>query len=172
MIEVTPRELVVSLPHGLRGHVAYAEASDWLAEQSKKAAAAAAAGGGEGGAEGKAAGRKRKAPAGDAASGSTSLPPLSDLFRVGQLVRGTVVGLRAGGEGQEGGKGGGQKKRVDLSLRVSKLHAGLGREGVVEGLALTGCVKSVEDKGLLITLGVKVGGWVRFMWGDARSLCL
>ena len=28
-----------------------------------------------------------------------------------------------------------------------------------EGLALPACVRSVEDHGLLLTLGIKVGGW-------------
>ncbi len=137
VIEVSPRELVVSLPHGLRGHVAYAEASDWLAEQSKKAekAAAAATADGEDAEGGAAAGRKRKAAG---AAGGIALPPLSDLFHIGQLVRCSVAGLRTGadaGEGagaKQGGKGGKEgksgaaRKRVDLSLRVSKMNAGLG----------------------------------------------
>lgn len=137
VIEVTPRELVVSLPHGLRGHVAYAEASDWLGEQSKKAEKAAAAAAAEEDADGgaAAAGRKRKAAAG--AGGGAALPQLSDLFHIGQLVRCTVAGLRTGaeageeaaGKGGKGGKGsksGSARKRVDLSLRVSKMNAGLG----------------------------------------------
>lgn len=140
MIEVTPRELVVSLPHGLRGHVAYSEASDWLAEQAKMAEKADKAAGGEG-----AGGRKRKAGAG---AGAGAPPPLTELFSIGQLVRCSVTALRDGG--QEGGdvaeggkkkekgkKGGGerkQRKRVDVSLRLSKLCAGLG-----EGCLGVGC---------------------------------
>ena len=142
VIEVSPRELVVSLPHGLRGHVAYAEASDWLAGQSKAAAAAGAEAAGEDGAAAiaaAAAGKKRKA--GTAAATEVVLPPLTDLFTIGQLVRGTVVALRSGSSGDsesagkagakkaaaaEGGAGGAKKKRVDLSLRVSKMNAGLG----------------------------------------------
>ena len=70
-----------------------------------------------------------------------ALPPLSDLFHIGQLVRCTVAGLRtgaaageeaadkAGKQGGKGGKGGSARKRVDLSLRVSKMNAGLGEQG-------------------------------------------
>lgn len=223
VIEVTPRELVVSLPHGLRGHVAYAEASDWLAEQSKKAEKVAAAAAADEEAErGAAAGRKRKA----AAAAGVTLPPLSDLFHIGQLVRCTVAGLRtgpaageeaAGKAGKQGSKGASARKRVDLSLRVSKMNAGLGEQGwasvmptshlamrlplrsalcallrwlqplwepahhalivslvpspvpslptgaesLKEGLALPACVRSVEDHGYLLALGVKVS---RFCW--------
>ncbi|EFN56095.1 hypothetical protein CHLNCDRAFT_145628 [Chlorella variabilis] len=171
VIEVSPRELVVSLPHGLRGHVAYAEASDWLAGQSKAAAAAGAEAAGEDGAAAiaaAAAGKKRKA--GTAAATEVVLPPLTDLFTIGQLVRGTVVALRSGSSGDsesagkagakkaaaaEGGAGGAKKKRVDLSLRVSKMNAGLGPESLREGLALPACVSSVEDHGYLLALGVK-----------------
>lgn len=137
VIEVTPRELVVSLPHGLRGHVAYSEASDWLAEQAKKAEKADRAAAGEEGAGG----RKRKAAAG----GAAALPPLTDLFSIGQLVRCTVTGLRdgsqesgdaAGAKKKKGKKGEGEKKqrkRVDVSLRLSKLCAGLGEPRLPAG---------------------------------------
>ena len=133
VIEVSPRELVVSLPHGLRGHVAYAEASDWLHELSKKAAAEAAA---EAEAEAEAEERGGAAAGGTkrkARGAAAALPHLADLFHIGQLVRCTVSALRAGGGAAKGGKGegqpgakGGQKKRVDLTLRVSKMNAALG----------------------------------------------
>ena len=243
MIEVTQRELVISLPHGLRGHVAYVDASDWLAEQSKKAAAAAAAAALASPPEedaGSGSGKKKKrkssgGPAAAAAAGEApALPPLSQLFSIGQLVRCTVTALRdgqGGGSGKQGtkesaaGTGGAgdapakkQRKRVELTLRVSKMNAGLGGwaggqagrraagceravhavwglrhwrqgkaedarrclarrapfpphtpfrpcftppprpaglESLKEGLALPACVRSVEDHGYLLTLGIK-----------------
>eukprot|EP00887_Chlorella_sp_A99_P001742 scaffold19.g1742.t1 len=157
--EVTPRELVVSLPHGLRGHVAYAEASDWLAEQSKKAAAA-----GEGAA---AAGGKRKK---GGATAAHELPALMDLFSIGQLVRCVVAALHDGGDedaaaqqsNQQGAKKGGgaraggkRRKRIDLSLHVAAVNEGLGPEALKEGFALPACVRSVEDHGYLLGLGIK-----------------
>ena len=142
VIEVGARELVVSLPHGLRGHVAYSEASDWLHDQAKAAERAAAADG-EAGSDGGAAGGKKKRRAG---AGAAELPPLASLFHIGQLVRCTVTGLRTGAPGeaaatgkQAGGKqqgGGGAKKRVDCSLRVSKMNAGLGEREQGSGLPL------------------------------------
>lgn len=45
---------------------------------------------------------------------------------------------------------------MTLSLRVALLNAGLSKEGIVEGLALPGCVRSVEDHGYTVSLGIKV----------------
>ncbi|KAL4852689.1 rRNA biogenesis protein RRP5 [Chlorella vulgaris] len=170
VIEVTSRELVVSLPHGLRGLVPYAEASDWLHEQSKKAAladaaadvhAAAEAGGKQSGS-----GKKRKAPG----PGAAALPALIDLFSIGQLVRATVTAVRSGGGNEAGNDQAGAKaasadakdgskkkatKRVMLSLRVSKMNGGLGPESLQGGMALPACVRSVEDHGFTLALGIK-----------------
>lgn len=148
VIEVTPRELVVSLPHGLRGQVPYGEASDFLHEQSKKAAladaeadvhAAAEAGGKQ-----SSSGKKRKAPG----PGAAALPALIDLFSIGQLVRATVTAARSGGGNEAGNDQAGAKaagadakdgskkkatKRVMLSLRVSKMNGGLGESRLAAG---------------------------------------
>ena len=143
----------MSLPHGLRGHVAYAEASDWLAEQSKKAATAAAAAAAAAEAAGEeepaaAAGKKRKSAAG--APGAVALPALAELFSIGQLVRCTVTGLRDGSSDDNGSAGkkradgkegasGGKKKRVDVSLRVSKMNGGLGAPPCSSCCPAAGC---------------------------------
>jgi hypothetical protein len=54
------------------------------------------------------------------------------------------------------GKGRGGRKRVGLSLHVARANSGLGAEGLAAGLALAACVRSVEDHGFLLSLGVKV----------------
>ena len=116
VVEVRPRELVISLPHGLRGHVGYAAASDTLTELSRKAA--------------------------KGTPGAADLPPLAALFGLGQLVRCTVVELRQGepggaaaGSGKRSGSagsaaaGGGKGKRVELSLCAARMNADVGESG-------------------------------------------
>jgi len=51
---------------------------------------------------------------------------------------------------------GGSKKKIWLSLRVGKVNASLGKEALVEGMALPACVKNVEDHGYSLTFGIKV----------------
>jgi hypothetical protein len=116
VVEVRPRELVISLPHGLRGHVGYAAASDTLTELSRKAA--------------------------KGTPGTADLPPLAALFGLGQLVRCTVVELRQGepggaaaGSGKRSGSAGsaaaagGKGKRVELSLCAARMNADVGESG-------------------------------------------
>ncbi len=47
------------------------------------------------------------------------------------------------------------RKKVTLSLRVSKLNAGVLADALTEGLALPACVRSVEDHGYTLDLGIK-----------------
>lgn len=153
VIEVGQRELVVSLPHGLRGHVAYNQASDWLGEQWKKAQTAAGAAAGEGAAVGGGRGAGGKGKKAGAAAAPT---PLSDLFSIGQLVRCVVIALddgtseqpASGAASKKGCKtgqaaaGGARKKKklIHLSLKAAAVNAGLGPEAVKDGLALPACV--------------------------------
>ncbi|KAG2498018.1 hypothetical protein HYH03_004276 [Edaphochlamys debaryana] len=157
VLEVTPRGLVVSLPHGLRGHVAPDQASDVLNLLS------AAASGGPG---------AKKGAALLAAAGG-SVPPLTDLFAVGQFVR-CVVRESADGdapdaapaaaEGKKGGKKQGAEaaqgaartaKHVVLSLLLTGVQGPLGKGALAEGLALGACVRSVEDHGYTLSFGLK-----------------
>lgn len=43
-----------------------------------------------------------------------------------------------------------------LSLHVAKVNAGLGPEALAQGLQLAACVRSVEDHGFLLDIGVQV----------------
>lgn len=47
-------------------------------------------------------------------------------------------------------------KQAILSLRVSRLNAGIPAEALSEGLRLSASVRSVEDHGYLLTLGIPV----------------
>jgi hypothetical protein len=54
-----------------------------------------------------------------------------------------------------GGQAG--KKRIVLSLHVAKVNARLAPEALAAGLQLPACVRSVEDHGFLLDVGVQVG---------------
>ncbi|KAK9832620.1 hypothetical protein WJX81_004603 [Elliptochloris bilobata] len=144
--EVGARGLVVSLPHGLRGHVAPAEASDVMAELVAKADAAAAAAAVAPAASAAAARRA-------AAAAAAAVPKLAELFSVGQLVRCTVVGKEGATEGgdEEAPRRG---RRIVLSLHVAKAAAGMGAEALAPGRVLPACVRSIEDHGFTLSLGV------------------
>ena len=57
------------------------------------------------------------------------LPPLKELFHTTQLVSCTVIGL-----GEGAAKSGKSSKRIDLSLRLSLLHEGMGAEDFQPGM--------------------------------------
>lgn len=49
-----------------------------------------------------------------------------------------------------------QRRRIHLSLRLSRLALGLTSSALVEGACLPGCVTSVEDHGYLLMFGIQV----------------
>ena len=49
-----------------------------------------------------------------------------------------------------------QRRRILLSLRLSRLAAGLAASALAEGACLPGCVTSVEDHGYLLLFGIQV----------------
>ena len=53
-----------------------------------------------------------------------------------------------------GGKRGG-KKRIGLSLHVARVNAGMSAEALAPGLQLAAAVRSVEDHGYILSLGIK-----------------
>ncbi|GAX80532.1 hypothetical protein CEUSTIGMA_g7970.t1 [Chlamydomonas eustigma] len=131
LLEVAPRGLTVSLPHGLRGHVVPSEASDYLFRKLDK---------------------KRNTDGQE----TSDIVDLSKLFHVGQFVRCTVVGLPDRASEKTGG--GATKtpgKAVQLSLRLKKLCEGLGVPSLQEGAVVPAAVQSAEDHGYTLDLGIK-----------------
>ena len=49
-----------------------------------------------------------------------------------------------------------QRRRIHLSLRLSRLAQGLTASALAEGACLPGCVTSVEDHGYLLLFGIQV----------------
>ncbi|KAG1654779.1 hypothetical protein FOA52_007439 [Chlamydomonas sp. UWO 241] len=90
---------------------------------------------------------------------------LSKLFHVGQYVRCAVIGTPSpgGAVGPGGTPGGaGVKKGLALSLRLSKVCSGLSGSSLIDGAVVPGVVRSAEDHGYTLDLGVKgVSGFLK-----------
>ncbi len=85
----------------------------------------------------------------DADADPSAPPPLAVQFAPGQLVRCCVVALGAG-------SGDGASKRVELSLRLSRLVGAAAfppLSSLRPGRALPATVRSVEDHGYVLTFG-------------------
>ena len=48
------------------------------------------------------------------------------------------------------------KRAIELSLQVAKVNEGIGPESLTAGLQLAACVRSIEDHGFLLSLGIQV----------------
>ena len=159
ILEVNARDLAISLPHGLRGFVTPKESSDIIAEMLEAAGDVSESDSESDDEDAKAA-RKNQGKKGPR---SKDLPALSDLFAVGQRVQCMVCGLK-GGKGQ--GKGETGNKRIDLTLRLSKLHKSLDLGSLREGVRLPAYVQSVEDHGYIVSFGIT---GTTGNWGPARA---
>lgn len=83
---------------------------------------------------------------------ASSLPKLDDMFKVGQLLRTVVVHVTK--------KGPGTKRALEVSIRPSLVNRGLTKAHLRSGMMLSGSVKSVEEKGYLIDLGIGEDGFL------------
>lgn len=94
----------------------------------------------------------------------------SEILRVGAAVRCVVVKLN---NERKGGTG----KRLELSLKASLVNKGLSHENVTPASVLWGSVRSIEDHGYIIGLGIAgMSGFCTFAEGlgtlEAPALCL
>ncbi|XP_020532096.1 rRNA biogenesis protein RRP5 [Amborella trichopoda] len=122
--EVNAKDLLVSLPGGLKGFVKVEEASDLFLEK--------------GGSLEKTRG-----------SSSKENNVLECNFYVGQLVPCVVIGVAHDDKREAKGS-----KRIWLSLRLSLLHKGLALDSIHDGMVLMACVRSVEDHGYILHFGI------------------
>lgn len=53
------------------------------------------------------------------------------------------------------------KRAIELSLQVAKVNEGIGPESLTAGLQLAACVRSIEDHGFLLSLGIQVTCYTR-----------
>ncbi|MCO5547404.1 hypothetical protein L7F22_000852 [Adiantum nelumboides] len=142
VLEVGRRDLVVSLPGGLRGFVKAVDALDFFSQDK------------------------------DVGSFSSDVEDLQDIylkenFSEGQLVSCVVIQLDTVNL-KESKK---RSKRIGLSLRLSHLHNGLTIDAMHEGLVLSAFVTSIEDHGYLVSFGVPgITGFLRRLCGEAGAV--
>ena len=148
---VSNKGLIISLQNGLKGTVSRSEASDAFYIQDKNRV--------------KRRSKNKPSSSDDEFSSSSSSGSSSDesseeeeedgskkakiglesLFKVGQIVRSAVLNLD---EGKTGGK------RIELTLRLSQVCAGLDKGCLTEGAAIPAVVTSVEDHGYIVEFGI------------------
>lgn len=75
-------------------------------------------------------------------------PTLKEFYKVGDGVVGTIVAVQSGTEGKK-------RKRLELSLIPSQVNSDLIPEDLEIGTVLPGEIKSIEDKGYVIDLGLQ-----------------
>ncbi|GLJ04920.1 hypothetical protein SUGI_0006550 [Cryptomeria japonica] len=136
--DVNAKDLIVSLPGGLRGIVTTEEASDLLfesrgiAENNHQDVV------------------RKKSLHGEKSKNGFDRLILADLFSVGQLVPCVVCKL----EHEKDGTPERSKKKIWLSLRLSLLHKGLSIDSVQDEMVIMACVKSIEDHGYILSFGL------------------
>ncbi|KAG0628431.1 hypothetical protein M758_1G025900 [Ceratodon purpureus] len=149
--EINKKDMVISLPGGLRGFVSAEDASEVFEStkgQSNKAK------------KQKKSGKKAENNDTDAVDLDKEVPHLSDLFSLGQLVACTVRKLelvqekKGRAKTEKEGKNEKKGRRIELSLRLNYLYDGLSIEAVHEGQALSAVVTSIEDHGYLLSFGI------------------
>ena len=117
-------DLTINLPHSLTGFASLREVSDGMAELVDA--------------------YLKKEDDEAAAEDDDSLPELSALFQPGHVVRCAVVGLDQSPKGH----------RIELSMRPSLINKGLSVEKLHVGMGVYGAVRSVEEKGYVVDLGL------------------
>ena len=95
----------------------------------------------------------------DAEAVAEKIRTMKDMFKVGQPLIVSVTKLER--RSSEGGGGGGGHCKVTLSAAPHSVHAGLGAAALRKGLVLQSAVRSVEDHGYLMDVGV--GGVTAFL---------
>lgn len=146
IISIQPLALVVSLPNQIFGHIPITQISDQLTALLEA---------------GPDADPEDSEDDEDAIEASSSrIPELSDIFKVGQYVRAVVTTVHAAGStdtsmlGRTRDDNVKASRRVELSLVPNRVNAGVQKSDLRTGFTLTASIKSIEDHGYLLDLGV------------------
>ncbi|KAF8640392.1 hypothetical protein AX17_000062 [Amanita inopinata Kibby_2008] len=169
VVSIQPLALIISLPNQLFAHVPITnistqytnmlESADEVAELSVSE---------ERDSEDEGDGDDKRSPA------ALRCPELKDMFRVGQYVRAVVTAVHVSGNVMVPGISKSRdelvraSKRVELSLSPENVNAGVQKSDLRSGFTLTAAVKSVEDHGYILDLGIPdVSGFLSFK--DAKQ---
>ncbi|KAH9836984.1 uncharacterized protein C8Q71DRAFT_580175 [Rhodofomes roseus] len=156
IVSIQPLALIISLPNQLFAHVPITEISSQLTSmlEAMDEDDASSSSDGE-----------------DAAEGvpKPRVPELFQVFRVGQYVRAVVSAVHAPGTTDPTGLSRARdeiqkaSRRVELSLVPSKVNDGVSKTDLRTGFTLTAAVKSKEDHGYILDLGISdVSGFLSF----------
>ncbi|KAK6357094.1 rRNA biogenesis protein rrp5 [Orbilia javanica] len=88
---------------------------------------------------------------GDADEPESEIPGLDMLFEVNQPIRAYVMKVSTGGTGTGDKK---QRKHIELSLLPTLTNPGITKTELVKGITLQASVKSIEDNGFILDLGL------------------
>ncbi|CCG82813.1 U3 snoRNP-associated protein Rrp5 [Taphrina deformans PYCC 5710] len=124
-------DLVVSLPNNLSGYVSITNISTQLSSKLENDA---------------------QSDAGSDLSEEEDVPELSDIFEIGQWIRATVISVEDGASKGRSEKR--TKKRIDLSIVPSAVNKGLIPSYMQNRGLVQASIKSIEDHGLVMDLGV------------------
>ncbi|KAK7468703.1 rRNA biogenesis protein rrp5 [Stygiomarasmius scandens] len=156
IVSIQPLALIVSLPNQLLGHVPITHVSTQLTSLLEKMEV------------------DEESDDEDEEDESKSAPDLFELFRVGQYVRTVVTANHAPGTTDVSGMGKSRdevvraSRRIELSLVPERVNAGVQKSDLKAGFTLSASIKSIEDHGYLLELGIPdVSGFLSFK--DAKQ---
>ncbi|OCH94735.1 U3 snoRNP-associated protein Rrp5 [Obba rivulosa] len=153
VISVEPLALIVSLPNQLFAHVPITQISSELTERLERM------------------GEEDEDSVDEEAeeNGSARVPDLLDLFKPGQYIRAVVTAVHAPGSTDVSGLGRARdeaqkaSRRVELSIVPEKVNGAVAKADVRQGSTFTAAIKSVEDHGYILNLGVpEISGFLSF----------
>ncbi|KAI0314775.1 nucleic acid-binding protein [Amylostereum chailletii] len=156
---VHPLALIVSLPNQLAGHIPITQISSELTRSLETMDVDEA--------EDEEDGDEDRPPA---------VPDLSDIFQPGQYVRCIVSAMHAHGS-TDGVPGTGRtrdevekaSRRVELSLLPEQVNEGVVKADLKPGYTMSASVKSIEDHGYILNLGIPdISGFLSFKDAQRR----
>ncbi|KAF8560198.1 hypothetical protein OG21DRAFT_1401925 [Imleria badia] len=152
VMSIQPLAIVVSLPNQLFGHVPITQITSQFTERLESTNDV-----------------EDVELDDDKSDSSTQVPDLTDLFHVGQYVRAVVINTHTPGTTDVTGLGRVRddavkaSRRVELSLLPEKVNTAVRKLDLKVGHSLSAAVKSIEDHGYLLELGVfGISGFLSF----------